>query len=259
MRLCVVGLLILSRSLAGQAPSAAWNAAFDRGDRESRSLIATIRCARDGGNARQAGLFGPADSLGDEGQCLANGRGFIGIVMTVDTLFLHPTRLAAVDFATQSRIQSPIDTAAVLAVARAERSAQLRGGQSFETADRMYAPISFRFSRDTIEVWLIPAAVVMGQEPHVGGERGYVFSPDGRTVIREIDGFRDYRPVAVPETGVVRIASRGDSIRTFSEFVLANLLNDRGRSVSIDLPHTSSLLTGQGGAQSVWTHTPRKP
>jgi hypothetical protein len=78
-------------------------------------------------------------------------------------------------------------------------------------------------------------------------------------IVMTIDTLFLHRPVVVPDTGVVHTASRGDSIPTFTEFVLANLLNDRGRSVSIDLARTSSLLTGQGGARSVWMHTRRKP
>lgn len=259
LRLSAAGLLILSQAAGAQAPSAAWSAAFDRADRESRSLISTIRCARQAGRARQLGLFGPADSLGDDAQCLEVAGRYFGVLLTVDSPFVRPTRFASVNLAAQARNTAPIDTAGVLAVVRAERAADTRGSPPFDSANRAYVPLSFRFSGDTIEVWLIPIAVITGTQLHVGGERGFVFSPDGRRMVRAIDAFGDYRPVAIPDSGVVHLASRGDSLPMLSELVLANLLNDAGRIVSIDLPHRSSVLTGQGGARSMWMHVPRKP
>lgn len=59
------------------------------------------------------------------------------------------------------------------------------------------------------------------------------------------------------DTGLVHIVSIGDVIPTFSEFVLANLLNGAGRDVSIDQRLGSSVLRGRG-AQAVWIQFRRK-
>jgi hypothetical protein len=232
--------------------------AFDRADRRAQRLIAEVRCAQQIAEARSQGLFGPPDSLGGSGQCaLVEGR-FVGMFVDVDTQFLTPTRFAAVDLARHARRVTPMDTSATLAVARAEWAAQVRGAHAFEVAKRPYAPLSFRFDGDSIEVWLFPVAVLSGRPPTVGGEWGFVFTPDGRTLAREIDAFAAYRSFTASDTGTFFIPSRQTTVPTLSELVLANLMNGVGRTVTIDMKQVRSTLIGRG-AQAVWVQTIRKP
>jgi hypothetical protein len=231
-------------------------AKFDRGDRLSRALLSTLRCGGAVSSARAAGVFGPVDSLGHVGQCpVIEGRR-VGIFFDADSLFTHVTRMSAVDVQTRSRRQAPLDTTAVLAVARAELAGQLRGIKAYEDAGRPYVPVAFRFDGDSIEVWMLPAALLMGQSLSVGGERGYEFTPDGRTLVREIDAFADFRPLTLPDTGTVYIHSRGGDVPTLSEFLIANALNQQGRMVSIILPWGQSTLVGRG-AQATWVQLVR--
>ena len=239
------------------ALAASHSAAFDHADRRARTVIQQIRCAQRVARLRQQGLFGPADSLGRRGQCTTVDGGQIGIFFDADTLFGTAARLVAVDLGTSTRRFAPLDTAAVLAVARAARTAQLRGMADYQRVERQFAPVAFRFGGDSIEVWLLPAAILSPPPLTVGGERGYVFSPDGRTVAREIDQFDALRAIALPDTGMVRIASNELVVPTLSELLIANLLHERGRQVAIDTQRMTSSLVGDR-ERGAWVHVLRE-
>lgn len=250
--LSVIAVVVSAASAAsGQSLPPERAARFDRGDRLSRALLSTIRCAGMVGNARADGRFGPIDSLGGNGQCVAVSGNWVGVFFDADSTFTHVTRLSAVDFLTRSRRVAPLDTSAILAVARAELAGQLRGMKAFQDANRPYAPMAFRFDGDSIEVWMLPLAVLTGQPPSVGGERGYHFTPDGRSLVREVDSFVDFRPLTIPDTGTVYITSRSTDIPTLTEFLLANALNAQGRVVSIVMPWGQSTLVGRG-PEAAW-------
>lgn len=227
--------------------------AFDRADRESRELLSVIRCARQAALARMEGAFGPIDSLGHSHQCLRINNRWAAAFADIDTSFTTARRVVAVDLGSRARIDQPIDTTALIALERAELTAQRRGAKEYRSARRPYTPVSMRFDGDTIEVWLIPASLIMGEARTVGGERGYVFTPDGKQVVREIDSFADYRTVEVADSGQVRIVSSQISVPTISEFILANALHDSARSVAIVTRNrTSRLVPSPGG--DVWLH-----
>ena len=231
-------------------------ARFDRGDRESQALLDNLRCAQGVASLRAAGAFGPADSLGRSGQCVVLNGKRIGVFFDADSQFTRVTRFAAVDFTTRARRTAPLDTLAILAVGKAELAAQLEGMKAYEEAKRPYAPFAFRCDGDSIEVWMVPVAVLRGQPVSLGGERGYLFTPDGRTVVRRIDDFGELRTIIVPDTGTVSFTSRGRDVPTLTEFLVANLLNDRGRTVSITTPWGQSMLVGKGGS-AVWMQLTR--
>lgn len=240
------------------APGMAVDAlAFDRTDRLARAVIGQVRCAQRVAGLRQRGVFGPIDSLGARGQCIVVAGRYVGVFFDADTLFGNASRLSAVDLASSTRRMEQLDTAAVLAVARASRAAQLRGADAYQRAQRSYTPVAFRFDADSIEVWLVPAGVFTGPPLTVGGERGYVFSPDGRRLVRDIDHFDRLRTFALPDTGVVRIASGERSVALMTELLVANLLHDQGRRISIDTQSESAALAGEGDA-AAWVHVRRK-
>ncbi|HEY4101761.1 MAG TPA: hypothetical protein VGM20_12885 [Gemmatimonadales bacterium] len=252
--------LLLSAHIGGaaaQAVASDTNAAFDRADREAQTFVSTMRCAEQGAKARKAGLFGPADSLGAIGECLFKGGHRIAIFMDVDSQFTRVTHLAAVDLTSNTRVAPPPDTSALVSLARAELPAELRGMGAFEAANRQFAPLSFRSGGDTIEVWLVPISVITGSPFSVGGEWGFVYSPDGRTLVREVNRTSEFRSIAVADTGIVRITSRQTVVPTLSELVVPNLLNGIGRDVSIELGLRTSLLTGRG-SQAMWIQLQHK-
>ena len=232
-------------------------AAFAQADRRARAVIEQIRCAQRVAGLRQRLVFGPLNSLGGRGQCtIVNGR-YVGVFYDADTLFSGAARLSAVDLASSTRRLEPIDTIAILAVGRATRAAQLRGMGAYQRLGRQYTPVAFRFDAGSIEIWLVPSAVLTGPPLTVGGERGYVFTPDGRVLVREIDAFDAMRALAFPDTGVVRVPSAEDAVPSMSEMVVANLLHDSGRRVAIDMRSDISMLVGEG-SDAVWVHIPRK-
>jgi hypothetical protein len=233
-------------------------AAFDRLDRTSRMLIATVDCARAGARARAQGLFGPPDSVGRWGQCLhKDGRAF-GVFFTPDSTFTTAQNLRVVDFANSVRYRGNVDTAAILAEARAAREAVKKGMPSFVRAQRQAAPLSMRSDGDSIEVWLLPVGLFMGQmSPTVGGERGFVYSPDGRTLAREIDASDRFRTISIPDSGRVEIRSGEDNLPLVSELIATNLLHDRGRDVQLVTNAYTSQLVGPGSS-AVWVQIHRR-
>jgi hypothetical protein len=73
-----------------------------------------------------------------------------------------------------------------------------------------------------------------------------------------IDSLGHIGQFTVPDTGVVNVPSRGTTVPSLSELVLANGLNDAGRSVAIQWAGITSALVGRGD-QAVWMHLTRKP
>lgn len=249
-------------TLAAQRVSAMTDApgdsslSFDRVDRESRDLIATIRCAQRVAMLRQRLAFGPLDSLGRRHQCfVADGR-WTGIFFDADSALSRMTRSSVANLMTGARRQDPFDTTRVLAMERAEDEAQRRGAGDYAKANRAYAPITIRFDGDSIHVWLVPIAVYTGRPLTVGGERGYVFSPDGRTLARVVDAFDTMRTFTASDTGVVHIPSRGVRVPSLTEMFLANGLQSSGRRVAIDLRDETAMLVGDGAA-SYWARMRR--
>jgi hypothetical protein len=232
--------------------------AFDRLDRTSRMLIATVDCARATGTARAQGLFGPPDSVGRWGQCLhKDGRAF-GVFFTPDSTFSTAQNVRVVDFANSVRYRGNVDTAAILAEGRASREGVRKGMPSFVSAKRQFAPLSMRSDGDSIEVWLLPTGPFLSQTaPTVGGERGFVYSPDGRTLAREIDASDRFRTISVPDSGRVEIRSSEDNLPLVSELIAINLLHDRGRDVQLVTNAYTSQLVGKGSS-AVWVQIHRR-
>ena len=233
-------------------------AAFDRLDRTSRMLIATVDCARSSAQARATGLFGPSDSLGRRGQCLRiDGRAF-GVFFTPDSTFTRALRLRVLDIAKSVRYLGPVDTTAILAEARAAQDALNKGFPSYERAQRQFVPISIRSDGDTIEVWLLPVGLLVGRMPStIGGERGFIYSPDGRTLSREIDAFDRHRTVQIPDSGRVEIRSREENLPLVSELIATNLLHDEGREVQLITDAFAAQLVGPKSAP-IWMQIRRR-
>jgi hypothetical protein len=225
-------------------------AAFDRLDRTSRALMETINCAHGTARARADGIFGPPDSLGRTGQCLRQDGRVFGVFFTHDSTFARAQNLRVVDLAKRTRYLGSVDTAAILAEGRAADEGVLKAFPSFVKANRPFAPFSMRSDGDSIEVWLLPAGLLMGRTPAaIGGERGFIYSPDGRTLVREIDAFDEHRALTVPDSGRVDIRSRQEDLPLVSELFATNVLFDQGREVRLITNKFISYLVGpRGGA-----------
>jgi hypothetical protein len=254
-RLLAMAALLHSPVARAQSPARLDAAAFDRADRRARELLRTIRCAQGVSMARARGEFGPPDSLGRNGQCTEVDGRAIGVFFDADSPYVSVRRFAAVDLASHARRTTPLDTSRVLALVRAEQTVYARGAADvFKREKRPFAPLAFRFDGDSIEVWLIPVSLVRGPAFTLGGERGFLFTPDGRTLVRESDATADYRPFVIPDTGTVHIVSRSatpTTLPSLSEMVLANRLNYAGRDVAIRWGGITSVLTGRG-ERAVW-------
>jgi hypothetical protein len=263
----VLGLLAVAALLSPPAARAQSSArldaaAFDRADRRARELLRAIRCAQGVSMARARGEFGPPDSLGPFGQCIAVDSRMIGVFFDADSPYVAVKRFAAVDLGSHTRRTAPLDTSRVLALVRAEQAAYAHGAaEVFKKENRPFAPMAFRFEGDSIEVWLIPVTLFRGPAFTLGGERGYLFTPDGHSLVRETDATADFRPFVIPDSGTVRIVSRSTTPATLpslSEMVLANRLNYADRDVAIEWGGVTSLLTGRG-ERAVWLQVTPTP
>jgi hypothetical protein len=176
-----------------------------------------------------------------------------------DSTFTKAGNLRVIDIGTRLAYSGPIDTSAILAESRAENDAESRGLPSYQRERRPVAPLSMRSDGDSIEVWLVPAGVLMGRTPStVGGERGFIYSPDGRTLAREVDAFDRFRSISIPDTGAVAIMSQEDDLPLVSELIVTNDLFNRGRQVQIVMKAYASRLVGRG-SNAVWVQLPRRP
>jgi hypothetical protein len=238
-------------ALPAQAYTPAEAQAFDRGDRESRDLLNVVNCLNWLRTAVQSNRVAQYEDWTAARECVVLGQHYVWIAIGGDTTFDHPTRISAYDLTTGAPYAERLDTAGIAAIARAERDALARHGQEFN-AQHPGVPLTFTFDGDSIEVWMMPRPLLTGKPWTLGGERGEVYTPDGRHLAREIDNVADTRLATVPDTGAVSIQSRQARIPSLSEFLLANELNAMGRDISINVRGLSSLLSGKSGAP--WAH-----
>jgi hypothetical protein len=230
-------------------------AAFDLLDRRAQELFRTVRCARYFARLRAEDRFGPRDSLGGSGHCLVIEGHSVGIFLDIDSTGKSARRLAAVALADGNRYVAPLDTAPLVARTVALHDAMKRGSDAYTKADRQFVPLALWPTTDSLQVWLVPASVFAGKG--LGGERGFIYASDGRTLIAEIDAFAKYRPFQLPDIGTVLIESDEIELPILSEMVLANLLNDSGRPVAILTKRYQSSLVGRA-ASAMWVHVPRR-
>lgn len=237
-----------AHSAGAQAFTEAESRAFDRGDRESRALMASITCLDRLAVAVRDKRVVAYEQWMVARQCLVIEGHYVWIALGGDTTSMRPTRMSAYDLSTGAVYAGAIDTARVAAVARAEWSGTNALAKQFEDAKRPGVPLTFRFDGDSIEVWLLPLPLLSGNPWSLGGERGAVYSPDGRRRVREIDEFARSRTATVPDTGTVRIPAPESRVPSLSEFLLANELNARGRDIVIELKGITSALSSKPGA-----------
>jgi hypothetical protein len=180
------------------------------------------------------------------------------VFFTPDSTFAKALNLRVVDISTRERYLGPVDTTAILVEARVANEAVLKGFPSYQREQRQFAPFSMRSDGDSIEVWLLPAGLLMGRMPSaVGGERAFIYSPDGRTLAREIDAFDRYRAITIPDTGRVQILSREDDLPLVSELIATNFLYYEGREVQLITNAFISQLVGPKLAP-VWVQLRRR-
>jgi hypothetical protein len=221
-------------------------------------LIATVGCARRSAEARTNGLFGPPDSLGRRGQCLRKDGRAYGVFFTPDSTYSKALNLRVLDLANGVRYLGPVDTTAILAETRVAREALLKGYPAFQREERQFAPFSMRTDGDSIEVWLLPVGILMGRSPSaVGGERAFIYSPDGRTLAREIDASDRYRSLDIPDSGNVEILSQEEDLPLVSELIVTNILHDRGRAVQLVTKTFGAKLIGTA-SNSTWVQMRRR-
>jgi hypothetical protein len=257
----VIGLIFNTAPTFGQnskvQSDAARAAAFDRLDKTASAAMGTVRCARKVGEARANGVFGPIDSLGRSGMCFSNDAGVFGAFVTADSSFTHAVRLSVVDLNKGTRFEGSLDTATILAQSRATRDGLTRGFPDFTRDGRQFLPVTFRSAGDSIEVWLLPATLFMGTMPgSTGGDRAFIYSPNGKTLAREVSATDRYQELTIPDSGAVSIPSREDDLPLVSELIAADRIHFQRREVRIVTKKYSSSLTGPEGSE-VWVHIKR--
>jgi len=186
-----------------------------------------------------------------------NGRA-LAAYFTPDSAYGKASNVRVVDIADSAWYRGSVDTSGALAQARAAHEAVRRGFPSFQREKRAFTPVSIRTDGDSIEVWLLPLGLFDQPIPTaVGGERAYVYSPDGRTLAREINAFDRHRALTLPDTGLVETVSRESDLPLVSELIAANRLHTSGREVRIVTNAFISQLVR--GPPEVWLQLKRRP
>jgi len=248
------GALFCASNVIAQ-PDAQFNHDFDLADRRASELVVQLRCAQQMAGIRARGGFGAADTLGFTGQCIRHGGSYIGVYLDLDSAGTRHVRFSAVNLTQRTPHAEPLDTSALVAAARARRDALVRGGRTME---RQFAPFILRTNAESLEVWLMPLSIVTGEPLSSGGERGYVYSADGRTVIRTVDAVAVFETITAGPADQITIVRRNARLPLLSDLLVANLQLLQGRAVHIELAQVTSTLVNPavGGA---WIHTKRTP
>ncbi len=220
---------------------------FDIADREAQSVAWVIECAQMTARARNRAAFGAADSVGAYGLCVRIGTTRHGVFLDADSALSRATNVRLVDLGTMARSTVALDTVALLAELQAKRTAMRLGAPKFAAEQRQFAPFSYRAEDGRVHVWLVPVAVFDGEA--VGGERWWIFAPDGASVLEAHDAGARWRSFKLPESREVRITSSEPDIPILTEFLLANLLARAGRVPTIVTGTHASTLAGNAWMQ----------
>lgn len=234
-----------------------FNAEFDRADRRAQTLAWTIECYSQFGVLVQRGAIASIPSTASVGGttvCFREGNRRAAANFTLRPDATGFAQFVAVHLASGEALTTPLDTTRLRDEGFALRSAIRRNVAMPDSISREYLPISMRTTADSIEIWMLRSRMFQGLEFSVGGELGYVFSPDGRALVREIGSTGTYRTLDIEPGRPVMITSVETRMPTTSELLLANLLAARGAPVSVQTATLrSTLMTGA----TMWVHVKR--
>jgi hypothetical protein len=246
-------LLVLSAPGLTAQPDATFNRDFDHADRRARTMVVQLQCAQHMAGLRARGAFGAADTLGTTGLCIRSGDAYVGVYLSLDSAGARHRRFSAVQLTNNAPNTTPLDTAALVSAARARRETLGLGASAM---GRPFAPFILHGDADTVEVWLVPLSVITGSPPSSGGERGYVYAGYGARLVTTIEATTKFDTLQVRPGAPLSIRRTDSRLPLFSDLLVANLQQLRGRAVEIELAGvTSRLMDGPGGG--VWLHAKR--
>jgi hypothetical protein len=250
--------MVASSQAADPAKQNERAARFDRVDRRARELLHQIGCASRVAQYRARGAFGPTDSVGGRGTCVDNANTLVGVFYEADSSLSRLTKFSAVDIRDGHRISTPIDSARFLGEARALRLASENARGTLQAGKRRFSPLIMRGDGDSVEVWFLSLPYLTGDTVlTVGGELGYIISPDGRSLGRAIDHFAAFRQVAIDSTQGVTVISTETDVPTLTEVILANVLHTNGVRCVLRTTAYDSMLMGPPGRNAMWANTRR--
>jgi len=205
---------------------------------------------------RSAGRFGPPDSVSVAGQCIEAGNRTVGVFFDVVPGTTTLRNVRSVTVSDGQPYAGSLDTLLLRRRLYLLDQAMRRTKARSDSAGLLRGPFVIWPRGDSIQAWVIPLNVLTGTA--VGGEQGFRYSSNVRTMVGEVDAFAKYRPIAVPTSGTFKIESLEEEMPLLSEVLVANRLNNRGLTVTIVTHRYTSTLAGQGGLASLWVHMPRK-
>ena len=253
----VIVLVVATAAALCAQTDPAFNADFDVADRRAQTLAWTVECYSRFGLLLQSYRIASnptRESLGPANVCFTDGGRRVLANLSVDAAARRLTKLLVVDLGTGAAVTTPLDTARLVNEAIAEEAAVARNVGMPDSVSAGYMPFSMRFDGDTIEVWMVKRDVFDFRQLRVGGELGYIFSPDGRTLVREVGTVQSYRQLGGPASQSTTIESREARIPSLSELLVANMLASRGAQVTIQTASRASTLMPGG---TMWMHRPR--
>jgi hypothetical protein len=227
--------------------------AFDRLDMQAQFFMGYLRCSAASFTALTSHVIASVDS-GTYTLCAQVKDRMVAAFVKLDSSGKRASRLTILDPTRMVERREPTDTAEILVLLRAQRYADWLTWKDSANGPRGL-PVVYR-ADTVIHVWILP---VVGETPDsmfVGGERHYTFPGDAKKEIATA-------PVAPRRlvkrvNGSLVIASVGDSIPTFSEILMAHIIAEDHRDVTIELPrHFLKLATTPD--MGAWLWLPKKP
>ena len=257
-RFCIGAAAVASMSAAAvsvasaQGSDSAHAVAFDRMDRRARDVDLWLQWLMRTEDVRKSGQFGAVDSVGKHGMCVARHDELLGVLFNSDSACSEAHDARVISLARKTREVTPFDTAGMIAECRAMYTGLRSGALPDNQTAWQFAPSVIRSDGDTIEVWLVPTALLMGEsEIALGGERGFLFAPNGKTLVRHIDARPKQRVFRVPADGPIAIPSSKDDIPLLTELFAVNTFHLRGRAASVSTKTFNSALVG-AEPNSMW-------
>lgn len=249
-------LVVLCGSAATSQGPSTFSSDFDRADREAQTVVEHLKCYIDLAATVKHDSVALHRFMANDVICALLGGRMLGAIVATDSTWKHVTDLIMIDPVKRVQIAPSVDTTELLTLIRAERYAKWLDAGAGDSTEA-FPTVVYR-ADTTIRVWIIPPTI-MPRRPGTattGGERLYVFPRDAKKELYAVPApaRRDIKGLV---NGEWIIDSRSDSIPTFSELLLANMLFMNRDPVSIVMPTRIAKLVGPPG-MGMWVFFPNK-
>jgi hypothetical protein len=232
-----------------------FGAEFVAADARARRILYHQQCAAAVPSLRARGKFGAAGSAPRGVYCARTADGIpLGGAYDIDSALTTVRRLTVIRLdGAQARWTQPLDTTRIVSAARAARELSRSLTPQRRGKNRPFVVVPVIADSGTPEAWAMPLIARGGRTLVTGGDVGATASSP------IADRTATWKTMTVPGTGMVTIRSAEPSVAAVQDLLMARMLAERGREVTVvTATATSSLVPGQdaSGSRYTWQHAP---